>query len=139
MVDTADSKSAFYRFDSGRGYFYGKGVDVPFYTCPGDGMVDVPDLGSGFWEFKSPPGHIRPLGGMVDTVALKATLSRYRFESDSGYPLCTLECCNKILGSVCAPAEGYSLVVKWSIVDRLCWVRFPIVLQQDRQQLWGDG
>lgn len=52
-------------------------------------MVDVPDLGSGFWEFKSPPGHtnIRPLGGMVDTVALKATLSRYRFESGSGYPL----------------------------------------------------
>ena len=25
--------------------------------------------------------------------------------------------------------EGYSLVVKWSIVDRLCWVRFPIVLR----------
>lgn len=47
-------------------------------------MVDVPDLGSGFWEFKSPPGH-HPLGGTVDTVALKATLSRYRFESDSGY------------------------------------------------------
>ena len=27
------------------------------------------------------------------------------------------------------PTEGYSLVVKWSIVDRLCWVRFPIVLR----------
>ncbi len=24
---------------------------------PGDGMVDVLDLGSSFWEFKSPPGH----------------------------------------------------------------------------------
>lgn len=48
-------------------------------------MVDVPDLGSGFWEFKSPPGQTRSLGGTVDTVALKATLSRYRFKSDSGY------------------------------------------------------
>lgn len=86
-------------------------------------MVDVPDLGSGFWEFKSPPGH-HPLGGMVDTVALKATLSGYRFESDSGYTNFY---------------EGYSLVVKWSIVDRLCWVRFPIVLRLDSMGRWLIG
>lgn len=29
--------------------------------CPGDGMVDVLDLGSSFWEFKSPPGHFARL------------------------------------------------------------------------------
>lgn len=44
-------------------------------------MVDVTDLGSVFWQFKSASGHgpsnvfsFCPLGGMVDTVALKATL-----------------------------------------------------------------
>ena len=53
-------------------------------------MVDVTDLGSVFWQFKSASGHrgivhkyfaknacfYRPLGEMVDTVALKATLPR---------------------------------------------------------------
>lgn len=44
-------------------------------------MVDVTDLGSVFWQFKSASGHqeridTRPLGEMVDTVALKATLLR---------------------------------------------------------------
>lgn len=79
MVDTADSKSDIYRFDSDRGYSH----NLVSY-CPDDGMVDVPDLGSGFWEFKSPSGHNRPLGEMVDTMALKAILSRYRFKSGSG-------------------------------------------------------
>ena len=50
-------------------------------------MVDVTDLGSVFWQFKSASGHFKstklrtikfttfsPLGEMVDTVALKATL-----------------------------------------------------------------
>lgn len=44
-------------------------------------MVDVTDLGSVFWQFKSASGYLlththslRPLGEMVDTVALKATL-----------------------------------------------------------------
>ena len=55
-----------------------------FYS-PDDGMVDVTDLGSVFWQFKSASGHhiniptacvLSPLGEMVDTVALKATLLR---------------------------------------------------------------
>lgn len=42
-------------------------------------MVDVTDLGSVFWQFKSASGYTAttcfcPLGEMVDTVALKATL-----------------------------------------------------------------
>ena len=54
---------------------------------PDDGMVDVSDLGSEFWEFESPSGYTflnSPLGGTVDTAALKAALSGCRFESDSG-------------------------------------------------------
>lgn len=39
-------------------------------------MVDVTDLGSVFWQFKSASGHSNdlfcPLGEMVDTAALKA-------------------------------------------------------------------
>ena len=77
MVDTADSKPAFCWFKSDRGY-------TPRYVrnSPDDGMVDVTDLGSVFWQFKSASGQATlylilpygPLGEMVDTVALKATL-----------------------------------------------------------------
>lgn len=47
---------------------------------PDDGMVDVTDLGSVFWQFKSASGHSTqppcPLGEMVDTAALKAAPPR---------------------------------------------------------------
>ena len=74
MVDTADSKPAFCWFKSDRGH-----ITYTMIICPDDGMVDVTDLGSVFWQFKSASGHLhtttRPLGEMVDTVALKAILS----------------------------------------------------------------
>ena len=50
MVDTADSKFVVYRFESDRG-------DSAVRSRPGNGMVDVPDLGSGIWQFKSAPGY----------------------------------------------------------------------------------
>ena len=84
-------------------------------------LVDVPDLGSGFWEFESPSGYnfnsYCPLGEMVDAAALKATSSECRFKSGSGY-------------------GSYSLMVKWSIVARLLWVRFPVVARTKKR---GDG
>lgn len=67
MVDTADSKSVVYRFESDRG---------DYCFSPGNGMVDVPDLGSGIWQFKSAPGYAGLFGEMVDAVALKATFTR---------------------------------------------------------------
>lgn len=83
MVDTTDSKFVIYRFKSDRGYGNFKRLN--------DGMVDVSDLGSEFWQFESAFGYIhftnnRPLGEMVDTVALKATFeTECQFESGSGY------------------------------------------------------
>jgi hypothetical protein len=38
-----------------------QGVFLSLLVSPDDGMVDVPDLGSGFWEFKSPSGQFAHL------------------------------------------------------------------------------
>lgn len=65
-------------------------------------MVDVSDLGSEFWRFKSASGYsfykkrtIRPLGETVYTVALKATFF------------------GSVSSSLTAGTGGYSLVVKY--------------------------
>lgn len=70
------------------------------FFAPVTELVDVLDLGSRFWEFKSPPGYLpshhtsSPLGETVDAAALKAA---------------------PILGIGSSPVVGtgsYSLVVK---------------------------
>lgn len=53
MVDTADSKFVAYRFESDKGYNV-----LTFVFCLNDGMVDVSDLGSEFWQFESAFGYI---------------------------------------------------------------------------------
>jgi hypothetical protein len=52
MVDTADSKFVAYRFESDRRY-----VVTSSNICLNDGMVDVSDLGSEFWQFESAFGY----------------------------------------------------------------------------------
>jgi hypothetical protein len=49
-VDTADSKFVAYRFKSDKGYL------LYFEMSLDDGMVDVSDLGSEFWQFESASG-----------------------------------------------------------------------------------
>lgn len=42
------------------------GVRLSSFPRPDDGMVDVLDLGSRFWEFKSPSGYVGRYSSMVE-------------------------------------------------------------------------
>lgn len=100
-------------------------------------LVDVSDLGSEFWQFESASGYkntIRYLAQFLPAWwngrhgGLKSHFrKKCQFESGSGYK----------------KQGGYSLMVKYWIVDSRLWVRFPVAARIQHNNCaegwWSSG